>query len=146
MAEVVIEILTEATPEAVEQINHLLPQLSLEAKNLDLERLDQIVQMAGSLYVARVDGVIRGMVQRVDVYQPRRIKSWIEDYVVDKAFRGQGIATQLMRTAIGEAPFEAESVNLTSKTVRKDAHKLYAKLGFVQRDETTVWRLMLPGR
>jgi GNAT superfamily N-acetyltransferase len=146
MADAVIEILTEATPEAVEQINHLLPQLSLKAKNLDLARLKQIVQMSGSTYVARVDGAIVGMAQRVDVYQPRRIKSWIEDYVVDEAFRGQGIATRLLRMAIDEAPPAAESVNLTSKLVREDAHKLYAKLGFVQRDETTVWRLILPGR
>jgi len=146
MADAVIERLTEATPEAVGQINRLLPQLSLKAKNLDLARLGQIVEMPGSMYVARVDGVIVGMVQRVDVFQPRRIKSWIEDYVVDEAFRGQGIATRLLKTAIDEAPTEAESVNLTSKLVREDAHKLYAKLGFVQRDETTVWRLILPAR
>jgi GNAT superfamily N-acetyltransferase len=144
MADVQIEILTEATQQAAEQINRLLPQLSEEATELSLARLQEIVAMPGDFYVARADGLIVGMVQRVDVYQPRRVKSWIEDYVVDMAYRGQGIATRLLQAAIEGAPEASESINLTSKLVREDAHKLYKKLGFKLREESTLWRMNLP--
>jgi GNAT superfamily N-acetyltransferase len=144
MAEVLIEQLTEATEAAVREINGLLPQLTTNVDDIDLARLEKILAMSGQVYVARADGVIVGMVQRVDVYQPRWVKSWIEDYVVDGNFRGQGIATRLLKAAIDSVPAEVETINLTSKKERTESHGLYAKLGFVQRDETTVWRLKLP--
>lgn len=145
MAETVIEQLTEATPEAAEQIGALLPQLTPRGQGIDALRLQRVLEMPGAVYVARSGEVIVGMVQRVDVAHVVRTKCWIEDFVVDESSRGQGIATRLLEAAIAGAPEEAASVNLTSKEARADSHRLYAKLGFALRAEATLWRLNLKG-
>ena len=143
MADMVIERLKQATPEAVEQIGKLLVQLTQHAESLDVARLQLILDAAGALYVARVDGVIVGTVYRVDMHHPVRSKAWIEDLVVDEAHRGQGIARSLMEQAIAETPSEMTSINLNSNVARVQSHKLYAKLGFEVREETRIWRRML---
>jgi GNAT superfamily N-acetyltransferase len=144
MAEVVIERLTEASPEAAEQIDELMGQLTKNADRLDVARLERILAATGVLYVARVDGKIVGTVYRVDMHHPVRSKSWIEDLVVDENFRGQGIARRLMETAIAETPPEMVSVSLNSNVARVESHKLYGKLGFEVRDETRIWMRKLP--
>lgn len=145
MADAVIEQLTEATSEAAEQINKLLPQLTTKpAETMDLDRLGRVLADPGAIYVGRLDGVIVGIIQRVDVTHLVRMKSWIEDYVVDESARGHGLATRLLQTAIAGAPLESASINLTSKQVREDSHRLYRKLGFSLREESSLWRLTLP--
>ncbi len=141
MTEPIIERLNEATAEAAEQISRLLPQLTPRADGIDAERLSRVVAGPGAVYVARVDGRIVGIIQRVDVHHVVRTKSWIEDFVVDEAMRGQGIATKLMQLAIDEAPADSQSINLTSSSSRTSSHKVYAKFGFELRDNATVWRL-----
>lgn len=144
MADVTIEQLTESTPEAAEQIAALLPQLTERQQGIDAARLGQVLATPGAVYVALAGGVIVGMVQRVDVHHMVRMKSWIEDFVVDEAWRGQGIASRLLQAAVDGAPEAVASVNLTSKVSRPDSHRLYAKLGFKLREEATLWRLNLP--
>lgn len=143
MMEAVIERLSEATPEAVAQIAVLLPQLTPRAERLDLARLAQVIAAPGGVYVARIEGKIVGIIQRVDVHHVVRTKSWIEDFVVDEAVRGQGIATKLLQRAIDEVPAESTSINLTSGASRTSSHKVYAKFGFELRENTSVWRLNL---
>lgn len=143
MADVVIEELTEASEMAAEQIAALLPQLTEHQQGIDVDRLSRVLATPGALYVARLEGVIVGMVQRVDVHHVVRMKSWIEDFVVDEAVRGMGIATDLLIAAVAGAPQGTLSINLTSKTDRSDSHRLYAKLGFELRDNATLWRLGL---
>src|SRR4051812_35238910 len=124
MTEAVIERLTEATPEAARQISALLPQLTPRAEELDIRRLEQVLAAPGNVYVAQVEGKIVGTIQRVDVHHMVRTKSWIEDFVVDEAYRGQGIATALLQRAIDEAPAESRSINLTSSASRTSSHKV----------------------
>jgi GNAT superfamily N-acetyltransferase len=143
MAEVSIEHLRAATPDAARQIGLLLPQLTSRADELTLERLARVLAMPGAVYVARAEGRIVGLVQRVDVSHSVRTKCWIEDFVVDEAFRGQGIASRMLELAIREAPKEASSMNLTSGTSRVESHRVYAKLGFKLREETALWSLGL---
>jgi GNAT superfamily N-acetyltransferase len=143
MAEAVIERLTEISPEAIEQLNGLVEQLTSHAEQkLDEPRLQRILAATGALYVAKMDGVIVGTVYRVDMHHPVRSKSWLEDLVVDEKARGMGIARRLMETAISEAPPEVVSIGLNSKVDRVDSHRLYAKLGFEIREDTRIWRLM----
>jgi GNAT superfamily N-acetyltransferase len=141
MTEAVIERLNEATVEAAEQIAILLPQLTPRAEGIDAERLSQVIAGPGEVYVAKIDGRIVGIIQRVDVHHVVRTKSWIEDFVVDEAVRGQGIATRLMQAAIDGTPSDSTSINLTSSASRTSSHKVYAKFGFALRDNATVWRL-----
>ena len=145
MAEVIIERLTESSPQVVEQLNGLIDQLTKNAeKKLDEIRLKRIIAATGMLYVARADGKIVGTVYRVDMHHPVRSKSWLEDLVVDEACRGQGIAQRLMETAIAETPEEMVSIGLNSNVERTGSHRLYAKLGFEVREDTRIWRLKLP--
>jgi len=144
MADAVIERLTEATAEAAQQIDELLGQLTEHAETLDADRLALIVGSPGALYVARVDGVIVGIICRVDLHHPVRSKAWVEDLVVDEKYRGQGIARRLFETLIAEVPSEIVSLNLNSKVSRTDSHRLYSKLGFEVREDSRIWRLVLP--
>lgn len=141
MPEVVIERLQHATPQVAAQIKELLTQLTQNAQPLDVARLERILASTGALYVARDPerDVIVGTVYRVDMHHPVRSKCWIEDLVVDEAYRGQGIAGRLMELAIAEAPSEMVSVSLNSNVARVQSHKLYAKLGFEVREDTRIW-------
>jgi GNAT superfamily N-acetyltransferase len=143
MTDAVIERLAQATSEAAEQISTLLPQLTPRQEGITVERLARVLAGPGAVYVARLEGVIVGMIQRVDVSHIVRTKSWIEDFVVDEAVRGQGIASKLLETAIAGAPAEAASINLTSRQARTESHRVYTKFGFELRNDDTVWRLNL---
>jgi GNAT superfamily N-acetyltransferase len=144
MAEVVIERLTEATADAAEQIATLLKQLTQNAQPLDEARLKLIVISPGGLYVARDGDKIVGTVTRLDMHHPVRTRCWIDDMVVDEAYRGQGIARRLMERAIDEAPSGAASISLNSNIARVESHRLYGKLGFEVREDTRIWLLQLP--
>jgi len=138
MTEVAIERLTKATPEAAEQLQALLTQLTSKAQQLDQAVVQRICD-SSALYVARSNGTIVGTVCRVDMRAPVRTKCWIEDLVVDSAHRGEGIARKLMETAMAEAPMDAVSINLNSRITRVESHRLYQKLGFTMQDETRIW-------
>jgi ribosomal protein S18 acetylase RimI-like enzyme len=143
MADVIIEQLTEATPEAAKQLESLLEQLTQHAQPLDVKRLQQIIDGSGAVYVARGDGKIVGSVTRLDLRHPVRTRCWIDDLVVDSQWRGQGIAQKLMERAIADAPQDAVSVRLSSKVSRVDSHRLYSKLGFEVREDSRMWTLKL---
>ena len=71
------------------------------------------------------------------------LRAWIEDVVVDEAARGRGIGAALNRQAIEIArQAGARTVDLTSRPDREAANRLYARLGFNQRN-TNVYRLDL---
>jgi GNAT superfamily N-acetyltransferase len=144
MATVTIEQLNTSTTQDAEQIAALLPQLTEHHEGITPDRLAQVITTPGAVYVARSEGRIVGMIQRVDVSHVVRMKSWIEDFVVDENSRGQGIATMLLEAAIAGAPVETASINLTSKSTRANSHRLYAKLGFELREDATLWRLARP--
>lgn len=144
MTEIQIEKLMVASPEAAQQLDELMRQLTVNGQKLDVARLQRIIEASGQLYVAKSDGVIVGSVYRVDMHHPVRSKCWMEDLVVDENFRGRGIARQLMETAIAEAPPEMVSVSLNSNIARVQSHKLYLKLGFELREDTRIWLLKLP--
>ena len=143
ITDVTIEQLTHATETAAQQIAVLLPQLTENQEGIDAERLSKVLATPGALYVARIDGVILGMVHRIDVHHVVRMKCWIEDFVVDASARSQGIATKLLEAAIAGAPAEASSINLTSKNTRSESHHIYSKLGFERRGDATLWRRLI---
>ena len=68
-------------------------------------------------------------------------KAWIEDVVVDEAFRGQGLSKQLVAHAIEFTQSKRiPSLMLTSNPKRIAANKLYQAMGF-SRKETNVYRM-----
>ncbi|ORX49425.1 acyl-CoA N-acyltransferase [Hesseltinella vesiculosa] len=69
------------------------------------------------------------------------VRVHIEDIVIDRAHRNQGIATRLLTALVDAAQHQlhAKSIDLTSRPDRVAANALYQKLGFVPRD-TNVYR------
>jgi ribosomal protein S18 acetylase RimI-like enzyme len=71
---------------------------------------------------------------------PTAIRAWIEDVVVDDSVRGRGVGEALVQASLKLALERgAKTTDLTSRTSRKAAHRLYEKSGFHVRD-TSVYR------
>lgn len=143
-----IRRLTAATPEALDTLNGLLPQLTDHAAALTLPELSALLKREGTLLFTAADeeGRIRATATLCLCRQLTGTKAWIEDVVVDRACRRRGYGRQLighLTAAAGQ--LGAGSVNLTSRPERQAANALYASCGFVRRD-TNVYRLSLPLR
>jgi ribosomal protein S18 acetylase RimI-like enzyme len=121
----------------------LIPQLSSSPPPSSAD-LAAIVDAADTvLFVARLDGRIVGSLTLAMYRMPTGTKAWIEDVVVDAAARGRGVGEALNRAAIAEAAHRgAKNVNLTSRSSREAANRLYRRLGFDHYD-TNVYRYTL---
>lgn len=141
-----IERLTAATPspDLLDAMNRLLPQLSSTAAPLTLQRLNELLRTPSvHVLAARADGDLAGMLTLIIAPIPTGFHGYIEDVVVDEAFRGKGIAEQLVRAALDAARAAgADKVDLTSNPSREAANRLYARIGF-QRRATNVYRFRL---
>jgi ribosomal protein S18 acetylase RimI-like enzyme len=79
----------------------------------------------------RIIGALTLAVYRV----PTGIRSIIEDVIVDKSARGQGIGEALTRRALVVAKEAgAAHVTLTSNPRREAANRLYQRMGFAKRE------------
>jgi ribosomal protein S18 acetylase RimI-like enzyme len=124
----------------------LIPQLSSSSPPPDLDQLGRIIaDPATTLFLARADGVLVGMLTLAVFTTPTGVRAWIEDVVVDDAARGAGVASALVRSALARADDQgARTVDLTSRPEREAANRLYVRLGF-ERRETNVYRWSAPG-
>ncbi len=131
-----VEILSGVTDEVVEAFGRLLPQLSSSAKPLDAAAIDAINSSpAVTILLARSDSKIAGMLTLAMFPLPTGLRAWIEDVVVDQAFRGQGAGEELTKAALRLAELAgARTVDLTSRPSREAAGRLYERTGFKQRD------------
>ncbi len=139
--EVTVEIATETTPELVDALVTLLPQLSSSAPALTAAEIDEMVTApATDVFVARLDGSVVGVLTLVVFRIPTGVRAWIEDVITDTAARGRGVGEALNRAAIERArQLGARTVDLTSRPSREAANRLYQRLGFTARN-TTVYR------
>ena len=136
-----VEIASQATEELLAACHRLIPQLSSSAKPMTNDELAEIVNSKStSMFVARVDNQIVGLLTLAIFRIPTAVRAWIEDVVVDSSARGLGVGEALNMAAIAEATRRgAKTVDLTSRPSREAANKLYKRLGFVERD-TNVYR------
>ena len=146
-----VEIVTESTPELVEAMGRLIPQLSRSAPALTAEQCEALVAQPGvHLFVFRPDAAddegnhpILGMLSLATFEIPTGVRAWVEDVVVDEAARGQGAGQSLVVAAIEHAKkVGARTVDLTSRPSREAANRLYQRAGFQLR-ETNVYRVTL---
>jgi len=131
-----VEAVGRVTDELVEAAGRLLSQLSSSAASLGADGLARIAHhQATTLFVARSQGAIVGMLTLVTFPLPSGVRGRIEDVVVDQAARGQGVGTALTMAALRLAQEQgARSVDLTSRPSRVAANRLYQQLGFQLRD------------
>jgi ribosomal protein S18 acetylase RimI-like enzyme len=138
-----VEQATQADEQLVEAFARLLPQLSPDARLPGLVELMEVVaDRSTTQLVARDDdGAIVGVLTLHLYRVPAGLNARIDDVVVDAAARGRGVGEALTREAIRRAELAgARHVELTSRTHREAAHRLYRRLGFAEH-ETTVFRL-----
>jgi PhnO protein len=83
--------------------------------------------------VAVLDGKIIGiLVSEISVKMHRAKKcSFIDDIIVDKNYRGNGVGKLLLESAINYSiEQDCEVIELTSYLSNEDAHRFYEKNGF----------------
>jgi ribosomal protein S18 acetylase RimI-like enzyme len=141
-----VEAAASADEDLTAAVAALIPQLSRSSPAPTADALARIVAQPGTtLFVARDEGRIVGMLALATFEIPTGRRAWIEDVVTDTAARGKGVASALVEAALAHATkLGCRTVDLTSRPDREDANRLYVKLGFEQRT-TNVYRRTLAG-
>lgn len=138
---------TEATvvdDELLAAIGALTTELSPTTLPPAADDLSAIIESpCTTLLIARdaSQGQIVGMLTLAIFRIPTGVRAWIEDVVVNVSARGKGAGKALCREALVIAwRHGARTVDLTSRPSRKEANRLYQRLGFARR-ETNVYRI-----
>jgi ribosomal protein S18 acetylase RimI-like enzyme len=145
---VTIEAAVTADAELVAAVQRLVPQVSSSAAQPTAYEVERIVESpATTLFIARdAESQIVGSLTLAVFRTPTGVRAWIEDVVVDASARGSGIGSALVEAAVASARRdEARTVDLTSRSDRTEANRLYQRLGF-ERRETNVYRRTLEPR
>ena len=130
-----IERAVSVTPELLDALRRLIPQLTGRSPGPDVNELGLILGSGSSaLLVARypdAHGPIVGA-GALGVYRvPTGVRAVIEDVVVDEGSRGLGLGEALMRGLLNLAKkLGARGVSLTSNSSRLAANRLYLRMGF----------------
>ena len=141
--EMTVDEARQVTGELVGAIGRLVGQLSSGTSAPSASELEEVVTArATRLLVARDSrGEIVGTLTLVIFRTPTGTRAWIEDVVVDERARGRGAGEALTREAIRRAAQSgARTVDLTSRPQRREANRMYDRIGF-QRRETHVYRV-----
>jgi ribosomal protein S18 acetylase RimI-like enzyme len=136
-----IERVTTASPELVETIRALLPQLTEARTPPTLEQLQNVVSNQTLLLARDDDGGILGTLTFVLYRVSSGVKGRIEDVIVDESARGQGVGEALVREGMRLANEAGVlMLELTSMPYRQAANRLYRRLGFVRKPTNVyVW-------
>jgi len=144
--EIIIEQLKTISENQVLEINGLLKQLNPCSKNIDIKDVKEMIEVPENrLFVAKESegNKIVGMLTLIIIKTLFSKKGMFEDIVVDKDYRGKGIAKKIINFGIDYARKQGlKRIDLTSNPARVAANELYPRLGFVKRD-TNVYRMEL---
>jgi len=136
-----IDQVTAASPELLETIRALLPQLTEARTPPTLEELQEVVSNQTLLLARDDDGGILGTLTFVLYRVSSGVKGRIEDVIVDESARGQGVGEALVREGMRLANDAGVlMLELTSMPYRQSANRLYRRLGFVRKPTNVyVW-------
>lgn len=138
--------LKKVTEEAVEDINALLKQLRRKGDVMTGTRTDlrAIIENRHSIMVVIEDKQrIVGMATLYIHQKFGKRAGYIEDMVIDGAYRGRGLGKKLMQALIAAGrKNKVARLDLTSGADRASANALYEKMKFKKRD-TNVYVLSL---
>ncbi len=139
--------------EILAAINGLLKELSDRAAPIDELTLVRLICQDGlRLYLLEADGKIVGMGTLCIKHKTlMKNEAAIEDFVILKALRGQGLGVALGQHLIERAKKEkVTAIELTSRSEREGGNALWLKLGFqkigtkvVHGREKNIYRLEL---
>jgi ribosomal protein S18 acetylase RimI-like enzyme len=131
-----VEIATTLTPQMVDAVEKLVPQLSRSNPPPTETELGEVVASpATDLFIALNDvDTIVGIATLVNFRIPTAKRAWIEDVVVDETARGAGVGQALTDAMIARArELGCTTVDLTSRPSREAANRLYQRTGFEPR-------------
>jgi ribosomal protein S18 acetylase RimI-like enzyme len=142
-----ITLMDHVTDAVVAAFERLMPQLTRHSPpptRVDLEAMAESDTV--HVFLAQMPdqgGKIAGSATLGTFRTPTGLHGWIEDVVVDKTFRRQGIGKALTEACLEKArEMGLREVNLTSRAARCAANQLYQAMGFVRR-ETNLYRYKL---
>lgn len=129
-----------------DSINRLLAQLTDSGRKLNQKDLERILSQKNFYLSLAIDYKNKNIAGMASIFISEKFSGLfgqIEDVVVDKNYRGQGIANELMnRLEIVAQSCGAKKIVLTSNPKRKEAHGLYKKRGFA-KVKTNVFKKIL---
>jgi len=131
-----VERAHQTTPELLEALQRLLPQLSPGRTLPTTAELKELMAAHSSTLLLVRDELdhIVGTLTLVVFRTTTELRARIEDVVVDESARGKGLGEQLVKEALRLAQERgAQSVSLTSRPDREAANRLYERIGFDQR-------------
>lgn len=141
-----VEPVSEPTPELLDALNRLLPQLNPTLTLPDMDRLRRLLaDPAVTLLVARDDEEIVGTTTVIVYTTPYWIKARLDEVVVDASARGKGVGEALVLAALDvgrEKGAQVAELQSGRGPNREAAHRLYFRLGFKVRD-SDVMRIVL---
>lgn len=142
MEKLTFQEINEFQPSYLADINLLLSQLSSSHPVITQQELQQILSSPCShLYVLLFEERIIGMATLCTYLCPTGRKAWIEDVVVDSAFRGKGLGKLLVNNIMDVVNQQGSTtLMLTSRPSRIEANHLYQNLGFEKR-QTNVYKM-----
>ena len=142
MESITFKEIDEFRPNYLSDINHLLSQLSNHPVNLEETDLRDIISSTCSrLFMLLHEGHGIGMISLCSYKSPTGTKAWIEDVVIDSAFRNKGLGRLMMRKVVDIVRSQGDAtIMLTSRPSRIAANLLYQSLGF-EKKETNVYRM-----
>jgi ribosomal protein S18 acetylase RimI-like enzyme len=144
MTNIKIERITSADSSTAEAISLLLKQLSSQEFRFSERELAALINDPSStLFLLFAEDKIAGMLTLGTYLSPTGRKAWIEDVVVDSAYRGKGYGKMLVEHAIEYArTLSPCTLMLTSNPARIAANELYRASGFEQKI-TNVYKMSL---
>jgi ribosomal protein S18 acetylase RimI-like enzyme len=144
MTNIKIERITSADSSTAEAISLLLKQLSSQEFIFTERELAALINdPSSSLFLLFAEDKIAGMLTLGTYLSPTGRKAWIEDVVVDSAYRGKGYGKMLVEHAIEYArTLSPCTLMLTSNPARIAANELYRASGFEQKI-TNVYKMSL---
>ncbi len=144
MEEIRIVEVKSVVHEYVAAIDSLLEQLTPGLPPFTESDLVSIVSCPNShLFLLLSGWKIIGMMTIAVYNSPTGKKAWVEDVVVDKAYRGKLLGRKLITHAVNYVREMGDCVlMLTSNSSRKAANHLYQSAGFEQKP-TNVYRMKL---
>lgn len=141
-----IEAVKQYNAELILPIADMLAQLTGREERFGEEELREIIENpASQLFIMRDDKQVIGMLTLGRYASPTGTKTWVEDVVVHKEYRGKDLGRKLINHAIDycRQHYAPCTLMLTSNPMRVSANALYRSSGFEPK-HTNVYKMVIP--